>query len=260
MLLSILSFLSKNWANLLLILVGAAALFVYILQERKKETEAASLIVQQIDELQDRLKEIQSYIVNGQLNETGFYESQEVINEDYWNKYKHYFIRKMDDKSYRTLNSLYNCVYEIQEQQNLMKKKKKNHFFMTQQVISNLETSYILDGLRNSTKYPMDNQQVVSALMQSAPQNLTNEQRISIENMLHSVTESNSVTDFNMFWKEYNQKVEWLRSIIDKNGLTEYIPLQIRMSLEKALSQYALLEITGSDGYIRLKRIAGRRM
>ena len=56
MLLSILSFLSKNWANLLLILVGAAALFVYILQERKKETEAASLIVQQIDELQDRLK------------------------------------------------------------------------------------------------------------------------------------------------------------------------------------------------------------
>ena len=260
MLLSILSFLSRNWVNLLLILVGTVALLVYILQERKKETEAASLIVQQIDELQDRLIDIQSYIVNGQLNGTGFYESQEVINEDYWNKYKHYFIKKMDDKSYRTLNLLYNCVYEIQEQQNLMKNLQKNHFYMTQRVIADLESSYILDGFRNCTKYPLDIQQVVSAMLQSVPQNLTNEQRISIENMFHSVAESNDITDFNMFWKEYNKKVDWLRRIIDKNGLIEYIPLQIRMSLEKALSQYALLEITGSDGYNRLKRIAGRRI
>ncbi len=69
-----LDFIGNNWANVLLIIVGSFALATYILQERKKKIDAASLIVLQIDELQERLKEIFTYIVDGKLNETAFYE------------------------------------------------------------------------------------------------------------------------------------------------------------------------------------------
>ena len=45
-----LEFIKDNWANILLIIVGSFALATYILQERKKKIDAASLIVLQIDE------------------------------------------------------------------------------------------------------------------------------------------------------------------------------------------------------------------
>lgn len=57
-------FISENWANILLIIVGSFALATYILQERKKKIDAASLIVLQIDEFQERLREISTFIVD----------------------------------------------------------------------------------------------------------------------------------------------------------------------------------------------------
>lgn len=38
-----LEFIKDNWANILLIIVGSFALATYILQERKKKIDAASL-------------------------------------------------------------------------------------------------------------------------------------------------------------------------------------------------------------------------
>ena len=74
-------FISENWANILLIIVGSFALATYILQERKKKIDAASLIVLQIDEFQERLREISTFIVDGQLNETAFYESLPLMEQ-----------------------------------------------------------------------------------------------------------------------------------------------------------------------------------
>lgn len=255
----ILLFISENWDTLLLSLVGALALIIYVLQERRKVTEAASLVILQIDELQDRIKEIQSFIVDRQLNETAFYESQILFGEDYWNRYKHYFVRKMDAKSYRMLNSLYDCASEIQDQQQLMKNLQKNSFFVTQQVLANLETNYIISGLNNSTNFPVDVQQVVMGLTQTMPQNMEPTQKTAIENMLHQIVASNGNVDFSTFWKSYNQNRSNIRTVIDQKGLTAYTPLQIRLSLEKALNQYALLEITGCDGYKKLKKISERK-
>ena len=96
----------QSYSNILLVFTGLGAILVYWLQKRQKETEAASLIVLQIDELQDKLREISTYIVNKQSNSTAFYESLPLMEDNYWNQYKHYFIRKMDARSYSTLNLL----------------------------------------------------------------------------------------------------------------------------------------------------------
>ena len=57
-----------NWVNVLLIIVGGSAIVLYVVQERRRKTEAASLLVLQIDELLDRIREISTYITDGQLN------------------------------------------------------------------------------------------------------------------------------------------------------------------------------------------------
>ena len=89
-------FIMENWIDILLVIVGASAFFIYWAQERRKVSEAASLIVMQIEDLQKRIRETSSYISEGALNDTAFYESQILFKTDYWNQYKHYFIRKLD--------------------------------------------------------------------------------------------------------------------------------------------------------------------
>lgn len=153
-------FISENWANILLIIVGSFALATYILQERKKKIDAASLIVLQIDEFQERLREISTFIVDGQLNETAFYESLPLMDTDYWNKYKHYFVRKMDATSYTALNQLYEYVSEIQEQQMLMKAFQKNSFQITQNVLANIESQFIVADLNNALAETMKESQL----------------------------------------------------------------------------------------------------
>ncbi|GFI43251.1 hypothetical protein IMSAGC018_00919 [Lachnospiraceae bacterium] len=56
------NFIAQNWVNMLLVIVGTFAFITYILQERKKKIDAASLIIIQIDEVQERLREIAGYI------------------------------------------------------------------------------------------------------------------------------------------------------------------------------------------------------
>jgi hypothetical protein len=113
--------------------------------------------------------------------------------------------------------------------------------------------------LNNSTNFSVDVQQVVMGLTQTMPQNMEPAQKTAIENMLHQIATSNGNVDFSTFWKNYNQNRSNIRTVIDQKGLTAYTPLQIRLSLEKALNQYALLEITGCDGYKKLKKISERK-
>ena len=256
---TIIEFLRYNWINLALIIVGSLALVIYVLQERRKVTEAASLIVLQIDEIQDRIKEIQSYIVDGQLNNTAFYESQILLEEDYWKRSKHYFVKRMDSKSFRTINNLYDCAAEIRDQQQLMKSLQKNHFYIIQKTLSDLETNYIANGLKNKDDVPKILHQVTDAIVKTMPQDLELAQKEAVEKFIHMGTDSNGNTDFSLFWKDYNKNRNNIINVINQNALTSYIPLQIRSSIEKAINQYVLLEVTGCDGYRMLKKVAKRK-
>ena len=127
----IIDFISKNWlgiSNFLIITVGLSAVWIYKAQEKSKIQDAASLIVLQIDELQIRMQEIQSCITEQGLNFSAFYESLLLIDTNYWSKYKHLFVRKMDNKSYNNLNKFYQYILCIQEQQDLLRNLQKNFF------------------------------------------------------------------------------------------------------------------------------------
>ena len=253
-------FISANLLDILLVIVGASAFAVYKLQERRKISDAASLIVLQVNDLQEKLREIQSYIVNGELNDTAFYESQIIFTENYWDKYKHYFVRKIDSESFHLFNDFYACASEVLEQQQLMKNLHKNFFYVIQNVLAQLEAGYIQAGFQNCSANPVDTNTLVQGLSQSIPQNLTPEQKTAVENMIKQLGISNANIDFTAFWNFYRLNLSNIRAVINQNGFVNYIPAQIRISLEKALKKYVSLQIIESNGQKKLQKIANRKI
>lgn len=141
-------FIKNNWSDLSLILVGLSAVWIYKAQEKGKLRDAASLIILQIDELQTRVQELQSYITEKGLNFSAFYESLPLMDVNHWSKYKHLFIRKIDNKSYNRFNKFFQYITCMQEQQELLRNLQNNYFFVKQSAISNVEFQYICETLK----------------------------------------------------------------------------------------------------------------
>ena len=222
----IFDFLSKNWVNLSLVIVGSFAMIIYKLQERKKIIEAASLIITQIDELMERLIEIPTYIVNGLLNDTAFYESLILMEQNYWNEYKHLFVRKMDKESYNAINKFYDYVSEIQEQQELVKQMQKNYFIIVQNALINIESHFVICELMSTYN----------------------------DNMAQFNFSCSYQTS-----EQYRQAKKHLEAMFNQQCFSRYTPEQIRMSLEKVLKQCSMVTIIGTSGYNLLKKISKRK-
>lgn len=218
-------FIANNWVDLSLVIVGTFALVIYKLQERRKKIDAASLIILQIDEVQEKLRKISTYIVDGKLNETAFYESLPLMEENYWDKYKHYFVRDMDTTSYSSLNQLYDYVSGLQEQQLLMKSLQKNNFYLIQTILAIIEAQFINNNLNN----------------------------------LFQQTTWNPNFNLEQLWNIYKQQDEQLKYLINKGAFTTYIPAQIQVSLDKILKEYSMLEILGTEGYQMLKKFSKKK-
>ncbi len=253
-------FVRQEWINLGLIIVGSLAIIVYILQERRRKIEAASLIILQIDELQEKIREISTYIIDKQLNATAFYESLTIIEHNYWDKYKHYFIRKIDASSYNLIDKFYNYVSEINEQQIFLKQLQKNHFYCTKNILSNIETHFLILGLTNYFQNSgKDIEKLISNLHNTPIDNLSQQDKDNlISDMLKQVQATNKQFNLENFINTYKQQQDIFKYIINSNNTIEYIPDQIRISLEKKLKEYSMIEIRGTEGYRKLNKISKR--
>lgn len=258
MLNTIWGFLKANWIDLLLIFVGASALLIYWLQERRKISDAASLIVTQVEELQKSIREIGSYIVDKKLNEGAFYESQTLYKTDYWNQYKHYFIKRIDAYSFNIFDEFYNCASEVLEQQQLMKNLQKNSFFLTQQMLMQMESQSITQTMAACVQSPTDSNFLIQAARNTIPQDMDPAQKAAIENLLQQFNPAKLGINYDLFWNTFNTYKGNLHSIINQQALTSYIPQQIRISLDNALQKYHSIPIIGCEGYRKLKKIASR--
>lgn len=245
--------------DIALIVVGGFALLIYWLQERRKISEAASLIVMQVEELQERMREIKTYISNGQLNATDFYESQLLFKTDYWDKYKHYFIRKLDSFSFSTFDEFYSCACDVLAQQELMKNLQRNDFYLDQQTLINMEANLLLQTVNYISHNPVDINKAVDGIMLACPVEMNAEQKNAIENLLKQSGNANKENDMNAFWNIYNKDKKTVIDAFNQNSFTSYTPVQIKISLEKALNQFDSIPIIGCDGYKKLKKIANKR-
>lgn len=249
-------FLQNNWLDIAMIAVGSLALVVYVLQVRSRKTEAALLIIQQLNEIQNDVASMSACVVDHKLNEGAFYEMLPLIGENYWSKYKHLFIRNMDAQSISLFDKLYKYVGVLQEQYNLIHNLQRNFFFVNQQVIANLEGNFITTGITTMDQSSM----LIRELTEKMEQTDNDENKNLILKLAKQIMTNNPNMDLSMFWNYYNANRQKLIGIINQNALTEYIPVQIRISIENAISQYALLNITGCEGYKRLLKISKRKI
>ena len=79
-----------------------------------------------------------------------FYESVPILETNYWNKYKHYFVNSMDGNSFTAINQFYSYALEIQEQQMFAKELQKKSLLLVQQAINNLEFEFIKNGINSN--------------------------------------------------------------------------------------------------------------
>lgn len=246
----------NHWQDLGLIGVGLSAVVIYTLQERAKRIDAASLIVLQIDSLQNRLRELSTYIGEGKINSVAFYEALPLIKENYWDKYKHYFVRKMSTKDFSNINKLYDYVYIIQEQQVLIQNLQKNDFFIRQNLVMNSEMQFIAAMLQNTGgQHNLKQKEMIDALTKTVPSDLLNTDKATFEQALKQVIPQDM--DFN--FRVYMSYRENLEKFINRNPFTTYMPEQITQSLQKILREYSMLTVDGTEGYKMLEKQAKRR-
>ena len=249
----------ENTKNIWPLFVGCIAFLVYILQERRKVSEAASLIVLQIEDLKGQIKKINSYIIDKKLNDAAFYESQILFQKDYWNEYKHYFVKKMDSGSFNIFDDFYNCASSILEQQQLMKNLQKNFFFLTQQVLAQTESNLFQQAMFSSSQSSTDINQFTRVMVSLFPSNIQQNDKELLQNMVKNIAIANQNFDENSIYQVFNKNKIAFHNFTNSIGFTEYIPEQIRISLEKALKQESSIEIIGCNGLKIMKKIANRK-
>ena len=250
----------ENWKILLPSTVGLVALMVFYLQEKQKKKEAASLIILQINELSERMREISGYLSNGNIDVIGIYESLPIIEDNYWNKYKHYFINNIDADSFSSINQFYRYILEIKEQQEFCKALQKTSLFLTQQSVHNLEFEFLRNGIYNN--YGKINlEELMSSLNKTMPKNMTETEKNPLIDFTKLLLQQQPGFDLSQFWYAYNKQKEKIQEIFNSKSVifTNYTPVQVAVTLEKILKKCSMLTVVGCPGYQRLNKIATAR-
>lgn len=135
---------------------------------------------------------------------------------------------------------------------------QKNSFQITQNVLANIESHFIVADLNNACT-GVTAQNITSAMGNMIPQGVSEADRNTLNAMVQQIAAQNPNFDMNRFWSLYNQQRNWTKSIINQGALTSYTPVQIRISLEKMLKKYSMLEISGTEGYQMLKKASKQK-
>ncbi len=85
------------------------------------------------------------------------------------------------------------------------------------------------------------------------------ESKNEFTNFLKQSVNASRPNDMNVFWSIYLKDKQMVTDAFNQKAFTSYTPIQIKISLEKALNQFDSIPIIGCDGYKKLKKIANRR-
>lgn len=100
---------------------------------------------------------------------------------------------------------------------------------------------------------------IVDGIMSTSTERMNTEVKNELTKFLKQAVSANKPNDMNVFWSIYNKDKQMVTDIFNQNAFTSYIPVQIKISLEKALGQFDSIQIIGCAGYDKLKKIADRK-
>ncbi len=109
--------------NILLVFVGSWAIIAYYLNIKNQRKEVAITLVLQIDEIRENMIAVKKTLSPdpNKLDEQAMFETDHIMIENSWNKYKHLLVKKIGASDSATLFKFYRCVESIALQQNNIK-------------------------------------------------------------------------------------------------------------------------------------------
>lgn len=240
--------------NFLLVIAGFSAVGIYLSQKKDEKKSAATLVVMQIDSLKNKLPEIIELISNNKINETGMYETLDILDDNQWDKYKHLFVGNIDITSLKIIDDFYYATSLIREQLVLAKKLQQQSFFNNQQMLANNFNYFLIQGLEK--KYS-NNSSDIKETIAAIP--TVTETESKIKELAEKMLDNQIATkvDDTQFLNEYLYKTNEVKDLFGKQGIfIGYLPEQIRITIEKELKKISHIEVIGCSGYKKLKKIA----
>lgn len=239
--------------NFLLVIAGFSAVGIYLSQKKDEKKSAATLVVMQIDSLKNKLPEITELISNNKINETGIYETLDILDDNQWNKYKHLFVGSIDITSLKIIDNFYYATSLIREQLVLAKKLQQQSFFNNQQMLANNFNYFLIQGLENKYSNNSANIKEAIAAIPTATETDTKIKELAEKMLDNQIT----TKDNDQFLNTYLYKVNEVKDLFGKQGIfIGYLPEQIRITIEKELKKMSHIEVIGCSGYKTLKKIA----
>lgn len=106
-----LGFLSANWVNILLVVVGLSAFIIYFWQKRDERRAAATVVKEQIDLIEERVRTLKS---DHQLGNISVYHSKTIIQDNLWEKHKHLLIKKLQRSDAEIVQRFFDSAEQIE--------------------------------------------------------------------------------------------------------------------------------------------------
>ena len=101
----------RDWADVFLIFAGLSAMIVYICQKRDKKRSAATLILGQIDSIEEKIGILKN---DRQLDNVMVYRSKTIISENTWEKYKHLFVKELSQSEHRMIQNFFDTAEQLE--------------------------------------------------------------------------------------------------------------------------------------------------
>ena len=113
----IFSWIWGNIFDIALIVVGASALIIYVLQIKSECKTAAALIIEQIDSIEEIIEDLKNTYLhnNNTLDDNSVYLSREIVYAGAWSSYKHLMIKHLSNSEFDLLQKFFNSAYQIEK-------------------------------------------------------------------------------------------------------------------------------------------------
>ncbi len=108
---------------IILFFTVATTLYIYKRGKATEKQHAASIIVMQIDSIDDNIDLAMNVLGNNSsgFNVPGFWKSDTIVQNNLWEKYRHLFVKELDYDQIVSLNIFYESALSMSNQQREIK-------------------------------------------------------------------------------------------------------------------------------------------
>lgn len=104
--------------NFLVMIAGFSAIVIYIKQQREKRKTAATLILNQIDDIEstiEKFKDLYTHSSEKIINDESIYLSRAIPDVGAWDEYKHIVLKYLSQNEIEIINHFFENAYRVEK-------------------------------------------------------------------------------------------------------------------------------------------------